>query len=158
AAYQEGVRERLRQAEQERAAAEVRAREERKRRRLTVALAALGLLLVSVVGGAAWWYQYDQTKRQGELAAPPAVTERDVTNALQRAEDLLREGWEQTDYPERWQITLRLTAAAAEQAEGALANGEPTEELRQRVQTLRTQLETAARYQQLASALDRIRL
>jgi serine/threonine-protein kinase len=158
AAYQEGVRERLRQAEQEQAAAEVRVREERKRRRLTAALAAAGLLLVSVVGGGAWWYQREQSRRASERTARRAVTEREVTTALQRAGDLLREGWQQTDYPERWQVTLRLASAAVAQAEGSLANGEPTEELHLRVQTLRTQTEAAARYQQLASALDRIRL
>jgi serine/threonine-protein kinase len=51
-AYLAGVEERLRQAERERAAAEVQAREERKRRKLAAGLAAAaGLLLCLAVGG-----------------------------------------------------------------------------------------------------------
>jgi hypothetical protein len=56
AAYQKGVQERLRRAELERAAAQVKAAEERKRRRVTVALAAAVLLLLVGSGaGALWW-------------------------------------------------------------------------------------------------------
>jgi serine/threonine-protein kinase len=75
AAYQAAVRERLRKAELERAAAEARATEEartrqvaeakaaveRRARRLTAGLAAAGLLLLTGVGGALWW---DRQRRQ----------------------------------------------------------------------------------------------
>jgi len=61
AAYRTGVQERLRQAELERAQAEVQAREERKRRRLAVALAAVVLLLVGAGVVGFWWRQRLQT-------------------------------------------------------------------------------------------------
>src|SRR5262249_41351517 len=64
AAYQAGVEQRLRRAELERAAAEVKAGEERKRRRLTVALAAAGLLLVCLAGAGAWWHQHQRDVRE----------------------------------------------------------------------------------------------
>jgi tetratricopeptide (TPR) repeat protein len=51
------VQERLRQAELDRKAAEVRAVEERKRRRLHLALAASGLVLVCLTSAGVWWAQ-----------------------------------------------------------------------------------------------------
>jgi WD40 repeat protein/tetratricopeptide (TPR) repeat protein len=60
AAYQANVQERLRRAELERAAAEVRAREERKRRRLAVA-SGLVVVLVVVGGLLATYSQYRRT-------------------------------------------------------------------------------------------------
>jgi hypothetical protein len=76
--YQAGVQERLRAAERERAAAEARADEEartrqvaeakaaaeRRARRLAVLLAAVGLLLVTAVGGGAWWLRLRQQEAE----------------------------------------------------------------------------------------------
>ncbi len=77
AAYEAGVRERLRKAELDRAQAEVRAVEERKQRRLrrvlTVAV-VVGLALFG--GGALLWHQRDTERRQ------------DVEAALDRAAEL----------------------------------------------------------------------
>ncbi len=73
ASYQAAVRERLRQAELERARAEVQTREQRKRRRLQAALALAALVLLS--GGAVvWWHAQ---RRQEEA---------DRKEALRRAE------------------------------------------------------------------------
>jgi serine/threonine-protein kinase len=58
AAHRVGVQERLRQAELERAASEVQAREERKHRRLAVVLAATVLLLVVAGSAGLWWRQH----------------------------------------------------------------------------------------------------
>jgi WD40 repeat protein/tRNA A-37 threonylcarbamoyl transferase component Bud32 len=55
--YLAGVEERARQAERERAAAEVRAAELRKRRRVQFALAATMLVLFGLVGFGLWWQQ-----------------------------------------------------------------------------------------------------
>jgi serine/threonine-protein kinase len=75
ASYQAEVRERLRQADLERARAEVQALEQRKRRRLRAALALAALLLLT--GGAlVWWRQAQaewnavlrQAKADGEAA------------------------------------------------------------------------------------------
>jgi serine/threonine-protein kinase len=83
-AYQAGVRERLRQAELERTAAQVKAVEERKRRRLAVGLAAAVLSLVVVGGGAGVWLQQQRAEqRQG------------VEMALDKLPGVLRQG--------RWQ-------------------------------------------------------
>jgi Flp pilus assembly protein TadD len=59
-AYLASVEERLRRAERERAAAEVKAQEERKRRKLVAGLAAALLLLLAGAGSAAWWFQQRQ--------------------------------------------------------------------------------------------------
>jgi serine/threonine-protein kinase len=78
--YQNSVAERLRQADQERAAAEARATAERQRRRATVAAAAAILALVLVGGGgAAWWWQ-ERTGmvRDVEIALSQAAGYRDA--------------------------------------------------------------------------------
>jgi serine/threonine-protein kinase len=68
AAYQAGVQERLRRAELERAAAEVRVAEERKRRRVWLALAAAVLLLVVGGGGGTWWVWQRQQETDSGIA------------------------------------------------------------------------------------------
>jgi serine/threonine-protein kinase len=73
ASYQAEVRERLRQAELERARAEVQAREERKRRRLRAALALAALLLLS--GGAVVWWQWQRRQAEADGAAAQVMSE-----------------------------------------------------------------------------------
>jgi tetratricopeptide (TPR) repeat protein/tRNA A-37 threonylcarbamoyl transferase component Bud32 len=89
AAYQRGVQERLRQAEQERAAAQARVVEERKRRRLAIVLAAVVVLLLLAGGSWAWQLQQQRT-RQHEAGQKAA-------QALERARALLEQGWERND-------------------------------------------------------------
>jgi serine/threonine-protein kinase len=67
ASYQAEVRERLRQAELERARAEVQALWERKRRRLRVVLALAALLLLA--GGAAVWWRGHQRQVEDKQSA-----------------------------------------------------------------------------------------
>jgi serine/threonine-protein kinase len=86
AAYQRGVQERLRQAEQERAAAQARATEERKRRRLTLMLAAV--VLVAVVSGG--WLLQQQRARQQEATGK-------TMQAVEHARALLKQGWDNND-------------------------------------------------------------
>jgi tetratricopeptide (TPR) repeat protein len=84
ATYQAGVQERLRRAELDRAAAQVKAAEERKRRKLTVALAAAVLALVTCGGlGALNWQRQraEQTRQDAELRLG-------VEAALEKAADL----------------------------------------------------------------------
>src|SRR5262249_35647341 len=85
-------------------------------------------------------------------------TDRDVTAALAEADTFLNEGWKQTDYPERWQATMVLAHSAVQRAEGLLVAGEPTEELNERVQAMRSAVDEAARDNRLRVELDRIRL
>ncbi|HZY91137.1 MAG TPA: serine/threonine-protein kinase, partial [Gemmataceae bacterium] len=73
AAYLAGVEERLRRAELERAAAQVKAEEERKRRKLVAGLAAALLLLVAGGGGGAWWLQ--QRRQTADAAVARALDE-----------------------------------------------------------------------------------
>jgi serine/threonine-protein kinase len=108
-AYLESVAARLRQAELERAQAQVKAAEERKRRRLTVALAASVLLTVLLAGGGfGWWW----TRR--------SATVHDVQAALADARTNMDKG--------RWPEARAALARAA----GRLGEGGPRE-LRDRV-------------------------
>jgi serine/threonine protein kinase len=66
ARYQARVRERLRQAEVDRALAQVKAAEERRRRRVWVMLAGLAVLFVAAASGAAVWYYQDQADKAME--------------------------------------------------------------------------------------------
>jgi serine/threonine-protein kinase len=164
-AYQAEVQERLRKAELERAAAEARAQEERRTaaaerraRHRTAWLAATSLLLIVVGGSGAWWYQHEQAVRDATRLAKQADTERDVTAALIRVETFLQEGWKQTDFPERWRVTVGLAQTAMQSAEGLLVAGEPTAELRERVQTMRAAVDAVERDSILRAELDRIRL
>jgi serine/threonine-protein kinase len=161
AACQAAVQERLQQAERERAAAQVKAAEERKRRKLTAALALAGLLVVSLAGVGAWWYQREQGARETELAARRAATERDVTAALKEVEALNKQGWQQwkeNNDPDRWGDTLHVAMSALQRAKGLLNSGEPTDELRQQVEAVRAKLEEVEAHQLLAVALDCLRL
>jgi serine/threonine protein kinase len=130
---------RARQAEMDRARAEVRGVEERKRRKVKYALAFSVLGLLAVTGFAAWWFEgvraqrrADQIARETELTARQVRIEREVENALADVEDLRKEGWEQVDDPARWEQTLAsarlvLARAAAELGEG------PSDDLRARL-------------------------
>jgi serine/threonine-protein kinase len=70
AAHLAGVRERLRKAELERAAAQARAVEERKRRRAQLALAAAALLLAVGGGGLLWRAQHLRHLADAAVARP----------------------------------------------------------------------------------------
>jgi serine/threonine-protein kinase len=152
-AYLEGVEQRLRLAELERVAAEVKVREERKRRRLTLALAAAVLVLVFGGSGVALWAQRDradraaerarqaaeQAEREAEQARQAAIVERDATAAHGEAVLLLKQG------------NYGAARAALRRAEGLLGAAEGHAELRGRVQELAKDLAMLER-------LDAIRL
>jgi serine/threonine-protein kinase len=89
AAYQAAVRERLRRAELERAAAEARAVAERRAQRLTVGLAAVLLLLVTGGGGGAWWAQHQQQLREAAEAQRRQEADAEVARAMGEARLLL---------------------------------------------------------------------
>lgn len=90
-AYLAGVDERLRQAELERKAAEVRAVEERKRRRVWVGLAAAVALLVAVVAGGSWWMSRARAEHERRLALAREGTEelfRQAATALEAGQEV----------------------------------------------------------------------
>jgi serine/threonine-protein kinase len=152
AAYLESVRERLRRAELERAAAEARAQEEartravaeakaaveRRARRLAVGLAAAVLGLVAVGAGAALYVEYQAAGRREEQARHEAQQRQAGESALDRAAALRQQA--------RW----REAQAVLEQARRALDGAGP-DDVRQR-------LDGALAEVTLVNRLDAIRL
>src|SRR5439155_4962976 len=69
AALRADAERRLRQAEMDRARAEVKSAEERKRRRVKRALALSVLGLVAAVGVAAWWIDRERAQRRADQEA-----------------------------------------------------------------------------------------
>jgi serine/threonine-protein kinase len=113
-AYQRSVAERLRQAEVDRAEAQVQAREERKRRRLAVVLAAAGLLLV-LAGGSGAWMVHEQ--RATTLASQDRA-DAEARGVLEPARRLLGEAWEGHDLGK-----LMLAKAEADRAVAIARSG-----------------------------------
>jgi serine/threonine-protein kinase len=150
AAYQAGVRERLRAAELERARFEIKAQEERKRRRLTVGLAAAVLLLVLTAAGALWWLERQRLARQAERGRE----ERDRAQAIRLALDRARQLRDQARAAPPGELARYAEALAAVQQAEALARGEAVPvSLRNETRKARTEaeaeLEEARRERQL---------
>jgi tetratricopeptide (TPR) repeat protein/tRNA A-37 threonylcarbamoyl transferase component Bud32 len=92
ALYQADVEERLRKAQVERAAAQVKVAEERKRRKLAIALAS-ALLVVVVLGAAAGlWVQYVEAERRANRAQLMGEQRQAVEAALEKIAGLMKEG------------------------------------------------------------------
>jgi serine/threonine-protein kinase len=128
-----GVQERLRRAEVERAAAQARAEEERKRRRVAAALAAAVLLLFGLGGGGWLWIRSERATRQAETEAAIHLALGKATQLREQARKIVAEDaagaaqalavWEQA-------------LAAAEQAEDIGAAGLVGEETADRAARL----------------------
>jgi serine/threonine-protein kinase len=150
--YLDGVQRRLRQAESERAAAEVRAREEGKRRRLAVGLAAAVLLTVLSVGTAGLIVQQlrqrQEEQRRQQEREQRQQTARVVDQALGQAtalRDQAREApIEEQSQREQAAQLWRQAVAAGDRAEQALGAGPADDEVRQRVAQLLTELRSEA--------------
>jgi serine/threonine-protein kinase len=132
------VEARLRQAELERTAAEVKTREERKRRKLTVGLAAAVLALVLVGGSGALWLWRQADEHRAETARQEAERRRDVQAALEKAAELEKQA--------RW-----AEARAELDRAGQRLDGSSADDLRRRVAQRRADL-------LLVSRLDEARL
>jgi eukaryotic-like serine/threonine-protein kinase len=132
AAYQAGVRERLRTAELERAAAQARAAGERKRRKLAMGLAASVLALVALAGGGGLLLQRQEAQRQADRAREEAALRQRVELALEKAAGLRDR--------ERWGEAREVL----EQAAGWLGEDGPAD-LRQRVEPARAEVVLVAR-------------
>ncbi len=149
ASYQAEVRERLRQAELERARAEILAREERKRRRLRAALALAALLLLS--GGALVWWRQDKADRaaadrqaKADGAAAQVIGEARLLGEQARAEPLSALGYE------------KAVLAAVKAGEVARAGGASEAVQRQAEELLgelRAEADTAAKDRRLLARL-----
>jgi serine/threonine-protein kinase len=157
AAYQAEVQDRLRKAEGERAAAEVKAREGRKRLRISVALAASLLALALLAGGATWWYQHEQFARETQRAIRKAQTEAVVPAAISEFQTRLKEAKEPTNDPKLRLARVRSALSAVKRAEEQLAAGEGSEELAEQVRQARAIVEEELQEGELLAELDSIR-
>jgi tetratricopeptide (TPR) repeat protein len=156
AALRAAAEQRARLAELEQAKAEGRATEARKRRRVQLALAALAVL---VTAGAAVAWSIDQRRRTTALAEATARRERTtvtVSAALDEARARTAEGWELTNYPDRMTVATNFAAAAVRRAEGFLATGEPTDEVRAEMDVVRASVDDLSRHTRLFAELARI--
>ncbi|HTU92576.1 MAG TPA: tetratricopeptide repeat protein [Gemmataceae bacterium] len=144
AAYQAEVRERLRQAELQRARAEVKALEERKRRRLLAALALLVLLVVLGAGGGVWWQQ--QQRARADQAVSNALAQANLLAEQARADPL------QTD---KYHQALELARGAVQLAQTASADARQKAE--QLVARLQQDEEAARKDRELLAALLDVR-
>ncbi len=86
-AHLAAVEERLRRAERERAAAEVKAAEQRKRRRWQAAVAAAGVLILALVGAGAWWADRQAAELEKDRAVAAERDRQEAVAALAQAEE-----------------------------------------------------------------------
>jgi tetratricopeptide (TPR) repeat protein len=148
--------QRARVAELEQAKAEGQATEARKKRRVQLALAALAVLVT--VGAAVVW-SIDQQRRATALAEVAARRDRtttSVTAALDEARARTAEAWGLTNYPERMLVASNFATAAVRRAEGFMATGEPTDELRAEMDAVRAETDDLGRHARLFAELTRI--
>jgi tetratricopeptide (TPR) repeat protein len=173
--YLDGVQERLRRAEVERAQAEVKAGEEKKRRRMVIGLAAAILLLVLGGSGAALWYLNDQNtreiaenKRLAEAANKLAFAEQDVRQNLNQAlkahvkllEQLKKPSGVQELLRLRWDLQIQTARDAWQRAKDRADNaeGDLDPELADLLRKLDADLARHKRDYDLAWQLEKIRL
>ena len=157
-AYLAGAQEKRRQAELDRAAAQVKAAEERKRRRVTLVLAA-ALLLAVLVGGTAFTLVRQQRQARQEQTAIL------LNQALGQATALHQQARAApVDTPEQRERAVALwrdALAAADRAEQALASGAGAAEVRGRAEVLLAELRTEAavadRDRRMLARLERAR-
>ncbi len=109
------VEDRLRRAERERAAAEVRAAEQRKRRRWQAAVAAAGVLILVVLGAGAWWADRQSAQREKDRAVAAERDRQEAAAALAHAEEALEAG------------NLSVADVALAQAEGRAGEDSPAD-------------------------------
>jgi serine/threonine-protein kinase len=124
-AHLAGALERLRAAELAQAQAETRATGEHKRRVLTIALAA-SVLATAFLGGGSWlWITHDRQARRAQATLA-------VNQALEDANHKFGQALAASRESEKWVEALE----AARRAEALLSRGEAGAALRDRVQTL----------------------
>jgi serine/threonine-protein kinase len=158
AAYQDTMRERLRQAEVATARAEVRVGEERKRRRLTWVVAAGGLAAVLVIAACVRWVE------QAREAASVQTTVQ-VDRELSRAESLRDRArgiaLGTTDQRKESRALWEAALAVVGKAEDVLATGPADarwrESVEPRITKLRAEAADVAKDRDMAESLDAAR-
>jgi serine/threonine protein kinase/tetratricopeptide (TPR) repeat protein len=147
--YLANVQERLRAAELERVRVQAQAIEERKRRKIQLILVLCLFVVVLGIGK----FFVDQANLR-------SITARDVNGAIELTRERMRSSKDKdlADDPDLWREKLSSALAALQTAEGLLRSGNPTDDLRQRVDELRSEWEEADRLCNLIAELDRIRM
>jgi tetratricopeptide (TPR) repeat protein len=153
--YLAGVEERVRQAELERAAAEVRAAEQRKRRRVQVALAATVLVLLGLVGFGLWWQERALAATRAERVARDSRVTAGVSEALREARGRAEEAWNLAEFPARMQQSTDAALAALRRGDGFASGGAP-DEITQDLALAHREIEELSRHTRLILSLDAI--
>jgi eukaryotic-like serine/threonine-protein kinase len=168
-AYLDGVQERLRRAELDKAAAEARtaeevntrrmaearAIEERKRQRTQMALAVAVVALFGLAAGGVWYQQRQRAAAQAERASRRAATAASIAESLVDARRRMAEAWELPSFPDRMNAATEAADAAVHRADDYAA-GEPTEASRAELAAIRAPLADLARHTRLVVDLERI--
>ncbi len=176
-AYLQAVQERLRQAELERTAAQVKAGEERKKRRWQLALAAAVLILVLGGSAAGLWYEQEQARltteealREQQLQIRRKQLHDNVTANLDEVERLQKQIHNKLANPVKvsellskiysWKETLVKARAVWQHAKNLVAGSQDvsSEELANRLEEVQEQLKRDETDWQQAQKLDDIRL
>ncbi|HVJ82437.1 MAG TPA: tetratricopeptide repeat protein [Planctomycetia bacterium] len=89
AAHLATVDQRLRRAEHDRAAADVRAAEQRKRRHWQAAAGIAGFLILAIIGAGAWWADRQASEREKDRAVAAERDRHEAAGALTSAEKAL---------------------------------------------------------------------
>jgi eukaryotic-like serine/threonine-protein kinase len=154
---------RARQAEMNRARAEVKSSEERKRRRVQYALAFSVLGLFAIAGFGAWWIdsvrsqrRAEELQRDTERQTRLTTHERDVRAAFDEFQLRIREGHQQDDDPARWLVSLETADFALRRAESLLEVGEPNDSFKDTFADARETLARDKRDRLLILELNRI--
>ncbi len=167
--YLDGVQDRLRRAEVDRASAEARAAEEvntrrmaearaaeeRRRRRAQAGLAAAVVALVGLASGGAWYQQRQRAATQEERASRRAATAASVAESLVDARRRMAEAWAATSFSDRMNAATGAAEAAVRRAEGYATSGETTEASRAELAAIRAPLADLARHTRLVVDFER---
>ncbi len=120
--------------------------------------AALFLLVLGVVS-ALLLYSEERKDRRAEAARRNAEVEHEAAVSLGEAHDLFeQQARPVADRPEQWQPALNKADDALKRAENVLKVGDAKDELKQKVQALRADVDLAKKGQDLANQLDAVRL
>jgi tetratricopeptide (TPR) repeat protein/tRNA A-37 threonylcarbamoyl transferase component Bud32 len=128
-----------------------------RRHKALVSGAAAALLAAVLLGGGGWvWFQQDKAAWLAEAARIEQERGLQVSAELARVATLRDQAREAP--PERQRSLLAEALAAAERADGLLAQGGADDEVRQRVRALLTELREGERDRRMLARLEEVRL
>lgn len=152
ALYTAGVEERARQAQLERAAAEVRAAEGRKRRRVQLALVATLLLMLGLVSFGFWWRDRLEAAAIAERAVRDSRVTAGVSEALREARERVNEAWKLIDFPDRMRNAADSAMASLRRGD-ELASGGAPDKITRDLFAARTEVDEVVRHTRLLQSI-----